>query len=245
MRTLTSNDAIRIWEKGHHQQPGQRVLSLLSAACPEQNSVELRRLTIGQCDDRLREARKRVLGSEVNGFSECAACGEYLEFILDTDHFRAPSPSSETASEFVLDSDGYTIRFRLLNLEDLDIAASSKAVDAVRGQLVERCVLEASYGKERVPAAELPENITAELGRRLAELDSGSDISIELTCPACGIRHQLSFDISSFFYTEISVQAQRRLREVHILASAYGWRESEILELSARRRQFYLEMLER
>jgi hypothetical protein len=243
MRTLTANDAIRIWEKGQRQQPAQRALSLLSAACPEESQVELRRLTLGQCEDRLWEARKRILGSEVNGFSECSACGERLEFTLDTDNFRSPS-SSESPSEFVFNSDGYTIRFRLLDLEDLDVTAAAGNVDAVREQLIERCVLEARRGEEPVAAAELPEHVVAELGRRLAEFDSGAEVLIELTCPACAAQHQLPLDISSFFFSEISFQAQRLLREVHVLASAYGWRESEILELSARRRQFYLEMVQ-
>ena len=35
------------------------------------------------------------------------------------------------------------------------------------------------------------------------------------------------------------------LRDVHALASQYGWRESDILRMSARRRQFYLEMIEK
>jgi hypothetical protein len=33
------------------------------------------------------------------------------------------------------------------------------------------------------------------------------------------------------------------LREVHILASAYGWREDDILAMSPARRRIYLEML--
>jgi hypothetical protein len=33
------------------------------------------------------------------------------------------------------------------------------------------------------------------------------------------------------------------LRDVHELASAYGWRESEILALSPQRRQAYLELV--
>ena len=244
MRTLTANDAIRIWEKGHREPPAQRVLSLLAAACPEAGSDELRRLTLGQCDDRLWEVRKRIFGSEINGFSECQACGERLEFTLDTNDFRASNPSSPADSEFALESEGYTIRFRLLELEDLAVAASAGNVDLVRERLIERCILEVRRGEEQTTVAELPENVIAELGGRLAEFDSGSEVLVSLTCPACESSHELPLDISSFFYMELSVQAQRLLREVHILASAYGWRESDILELNPRRRQFYLEMLQ-
>jgi hypothetical protein len=33
------------------------------------------------------------------------------------------------------------------------------------------------------------------------------------------------------------------MREVHRLARVYGWREADILSMSASRRQFYLEMV--
>ena len=51
------------------------------------------------------------------------------------------------------------------------------------------------------------------------------------------------FDVVSFFWSEICVQAKRLLREVHTLARAYGWREVDILGMSTARRQFYLEMV--
>ena len=51
------------------------------------------------------------------------------------------------------------------------------------------------------------------------------------------------FDILSFFWGEIQICARRLLREVHALASAYGWTESEILSLSTTRRHAYLEMV--
>lgn len=244
MRTLTANDAIRIWEKGHREPPAQRVLSLLAAACPEEGFDELQRLTLGQCDDRLWEVRKRVFGPEINGFAECSSCGERLEFTLNTDDFRVSNPSSPAGSEFALESEGYTIRFRLIDLEDLAVTASAGSVDLVRERLIERCILEVRRGAEQITAAELPQKVIAELGRRFAEIDSGSEVLVSLTCPACESSHELPLDISSFFYTELSVQAQRLLREVHVLAGAYGWRESDILELSPRRRQFYLEMLQ-
>jgi hypothetical protein len=59
-----------------------------------------------------------------------------------------------------------------------------------------------------------------------------------------GLRHSwdVLFDIVSFFWAEIGAWAQRLLREVHALASAYGWREADILALSAWRRRQYLDL---
>jgi hypothetical protein len=44
-------------------------------------------------------------------------------------------------------------------------------------------------------------------------------------------------------WAEIEVRAKRLLLEVHLLATAYGWSEAEILSLNAQRREFYLEMV--
>lgn len=246
MRALTANDAIGIWEKGQRQRPAERSVAVLSAAFPEESGVDLRRLTLGQCNGRLWDVRSRVFGAEVNGFSQCANCGERLEFSLNAESLKGPidiEPAS--GAEFVLQSNDYTISFRLLTLEDLNAVASGADIETARERLLERCVLEARFRGEPVAASELPEEIIADLGARLAEFDSGADVIVDLSCPACESSYELPFDVASFFYTEISVQAQRLLREVHVLARAYGWQEGDILGMSARRRQFYLQMLER
>ena len=58
------------------------------------------------------------------------------------------------------------------------------------------------------------------------------------------MRWRAVFDIVTFFWSEIEAWACRILREVHILASAYGWCERDILALTSARRQFYLEMVQ-
>lgn len=242
MRALTANDAIGIWEKGQSLRPVERSVAVLSAAFPESSRVDLGRLTLGQCNSRLWKMRNRIFGAEVKGFSECANCGERLEFHLDAEGLEA---AESPGAEYALESDDYTIRFRLLTLEDLDAVASRADFETARAGLLERCVLEASCRGARVTATDLPPAVIEELGSQLAELDSGSDLLIDLSCPACESSYQLSFDIAAFFYTEISAQAQRLLREVHVLANAYGWQERDILGMNARRRQFYLQMVER
>ena len=64
-----------------------------------------------------------------------------------------------------------------------------------------------------------------------------------LTCQGCGHEWAAVFDIVTFFWAELVAQAKRLLREVHQLARAYGWRESEILAMSSQRRHTYLELV--
>ncbi|MDX6382886.1 MAG: hypothetical protein QOK48_459 [Blastocatellia bacterium] len=242
MRALTANDAIGIWEKGQRLRPAERSVAVLSAAYPESSGIDLSRLTVGQCNARLWKVRNRIFGAAVNAFSECPNCGERLEFSFDAAGLEAAKAAE---AEYELECDDYTVRFRLLSLDDLNAAASRADLETVRTGLLERCVLEANYRGEPVAVRDLPATFIEKLGMQLAEFDSGSDLLINLACPVCESGYQLPFDIGAFFYTEISAQAQRLLREVHMLAHAYSWHERDILGMSARRRHFYLQMLER
>jgi hypothetical protein len=89
----------------------------------------------------------------------------------------------------------------------------------------------------------LPVAVISEVISRMAEADPQADMEVELSCPSCGQRWQALFDIESFFWSEISAWAQRILSEVHVLARAYGWSETQILDLSPWRRQVYLNLV--
>lgn len=245
MSSLTAKDAIRVWELGHKQRPAERAVTILSAAFPDEDREELGRLTLGQCNARLLEVRERLFGEHLNGFWECPNCGERLEFTLSSIALNHAARDEAPGPEFELESDGYNLRFRPLEIADLDaVVSAGSEVDTARHWLVECCVLEARHGDRAIAAADLPETVIADLAASLAECDAGAEILLDLVCPACENTQQLPFDIASFFYKEISWQAQNLMREVHSLARAYGWHEAEILSMSARRRQFYLEMVD-
>jgi hypothetical protein len=97
-------------------------------------------------------------------------------------------------------------------------------------------------GEER-SADELPVEVVDELMVRMAEADPQADVQLAMACPACEHEWLAMFDIESFFWTEIEAWVYRTLRQVHTLASAYGWHEAEILAMSAWRRERYLEMM--
>ena len=75
-------------------------------------------------------------------------------------------------------------------------------------------------------------------------LQADAEISIELICPECGTSRSVDLDIGRFLWTEIRSAAMRLMRDVHVLASAYGWQESAILAMSDTRRRTYLEMIQ-
>jgi hypothetical protein len=135
----------------------------------------------------------------------------------------------------------YQIRYRAPNTEDIAGCAGLEPASS-RRKLLACCVTDARYEGKAFAAEELPEDIAQKVEEQIAALDPQADTLLDLTCPECHERWQEVFDIVSFFWAEIDAWARRILREVNILARAYGWRESDILALGPVRRQIYLAM---
>ena len=102
-------------------------------------------------------------------------------------------------------------------------------------------MIAARRDQEDRPASELPAALVAALAERLEAADPAAEIRIDLACPACDHRWWAELDVSDFLWAELSIHARRLLLEVHALARAYGWCESDILGLSPPRRRFYLD----
>ncbi|MBC8028998.1 MAG: phage baseplate protein [Pyrinomonadaceae bacterium] len=243
MSVLTAADVVRIWELGHGRSPVEQAVGVLSAAFPLRTADELRRLSLGQRNAHLLAVRESLFGSELEAYSECDNCGKPLEFSLSTAVLRGDLPVGDSDAEFDLAAEGFAVRFRPLNSLDLVAASSCETVEAGRQLLVKRCVLGAQREHETVAVEELPAAVVEVLASRLSECDPQAEILIDLACPVCDFRWGVPFDIATFLGAEIRVLAQRLLREVHVLARAYAWKECDILALSAQRRRYYMEML--
>lgn len=243
MRPLSAIDVVGVWESGLDLRPHDRALAILSPAFPKTPLEELASLSLGRRDSYLLSIRERLFGSDIDCFAECPGCDERLEFTVNATQIRVHDMSEAAAQEFELSTGGYDLRFRLINSTDLAAISVCREREAAREMLVQRCVIEASREGIQVPAATLPDETVVALANRLAERDSMAELLFDLTCPACGHCWQVLFDITAFLWSEISALAKRLLTEVHALARAYGWRESDTLSLSARRRRFYLEMI--
>ncbi len=241
LRPLTSAELLSAWERGQGQPLVTQALVLLSAARPDASLDDLARLSIGRRDAALLALRGQVFGSRLSSVVGCPACGERLELTFDAADIGGESLALP-AEDLALTAGEYSVRFRLPDSLDMAAAQGSDA-RAVRATLIERCVLEARRGDEPVAAGDLPAKVVSAVAHRMAEADPMADIQISLTCPACEHAWQATFDIVSYFWAELHAWAYRLLAEVHTLASAYGWREADILALSPWRRQYYLGML--
>jgi hypothetical protein len=244
MRGLSSADVVAVWERGQERHPVDRALLLLGAALPARSRDELAALTVGQRDGLLLLARERTLGPTLQCFVPCPACALSLEFPVEVREILVADPHAPLEREHEVTAEGVRMRFRLLDSRDLAAVARVPDPAAARRALLSRALLSARVDEgngEELPPQRLPPAAGAALAAELAKRDPQAEVEFNLRCAGCGHAWLSLLDVAAFFWAEVSVQAKRLLREVHELAAAYGWREADVLGMSAARRAFYLE----
>lgn len=233
---ISATSLLQVWERGQLQAPVEKALTLLAAAYPDATREELALLSIGRRDASLLSLREQLFGSQMSSLTNCPACGEQLELNFNVADIRATAPALE--SSLSICESGYELALRLPNSLDLLRLAHCSTIGEMRSQLFAQCVMSASH-----EPAELPVEIMDQAIARLGEADPQADVEIDLNCPECRHVWQTGFDIVTYLWSELHTWAGQMLREVHVLASSYGWNEADILNMSAPRRRGYLEML--
>jgi hypothetical protein len=244
MRGLSEQDILTILEAGLRQHPVERAITALAIADPRLSRGDTLALSVGQRDAQLLAIRECHFGTRFTGYAECPRCRTPLEFAFDADDMRvAPPDRPDDEQTFILQWEDYTIQARLPGCADLLAIAGCRAVPEARALLLERCIARAEYQGTSIAVSALPDDAIAALGEAVLERDPQAEIRIELVCSSCDHRWFALFDILTFLWQEIATRAGHILRDVHLLASRYGWSEPEILALGAARRRLYLEMV--
>ncbi|MFD8871641.1 hypothetical protein ACFV1F_46130 [Streptomyces sp. NPDC059590] len=262
-------ELLATWEAGlAHQGPG-RALLLHRAARPEAGTDELLSMPVGEREADLYALRRALFGARMQVRVECGACGEDMEFELDAGDLGARPRRGD--GPLRVEEGEWTVEFRLPTVADieavtagsgpagLDAAASSaEAGDAgdagddspaalARRLLLARCTVSATRAGRPVPAGQLrglrlPEAVQRRLAEAAEQADPAAKVTLKIACPECGEATSAELDIASYLWTELDSWARDLLLDVHLLATAYGWSEPEILALSPLRRRYYLEL---
>ena len=248
MSPLRAQALLDAWEDGVGGSPTSRALGLLAATSRGVEPGHLAELSLGARDVELLRMRALLFGNGVDAVGHCPACGTALDISFDLRDLLGSAPertsveSPPPSGQVIVD--GYTATVRAPDSNDI-LAVLDAEADRVPGDparsLLDRCVIELTPSGER--AAPLPEHIAEALATEIARLDPFARIELDLTCEDCGHSWHSPFDVLGFVWMEIGAWARRLLREVHALASAYGWREADILAMSPRRRAAYLELV--
>ncbi|MGG7571907.1 hypothetical protein [Streptomyces sirii] len=245
-------ELLATWEAGLARQGGGRALLLHRAARPGAGTDALLSVPLGERAADLFALRRALFGERMQVTLDCADpdCGEAMEFELDAAAMGA-RPRLPEGGLRVAEGE-WVVHFRLPSPADLTAVASladgaspaDGATDA-RRLLGARCALSARRAGRAVADEELaalPEPVLKRFAEAAEEADPAAEVTLNIACPQCGTATAAELDIAAYLWTELDAWARDVLLDVHLLASAYGWSEPEILALSPLRRRYYLEL---
>jgi len=236
MRALSPADCLALWESGHALHPLDQGLLAIQTAFPEARSVSLADWPLGRRNRALAELRCDTFGRWITGWAACEQCGEKLEFSADGDALRASDAAESNTAINVGDK-----AFRLPTSRDLAAIVDETDPTVAALRLMARCAVSAS--RESEASTQWTESEIDAISEHMSEADPLADVLLHFDCPSCGHSFEQTLDLASFLWTEIEGRAKRLMLDVHALALAYGWSETQILRLPDARRNFYLEMV--
>jgi hypothetical protein len=181
--------------------------------------------------------RRQCFGEALSCVVTCPGCGEELDVSIGLDELLVAQPVAHDQQELRIDIDGVPVTYRPLTSQD--VLAVKPGSPSGRRELVRRCVT--TVNSRAVASDEVPDRVIEAVAALLAKADPQADLLIPLTCAVCGQAWRAPLDIAEQVWAELDLCARRLLSDVHCLATAYGWRESDVLSVSPARRRFYLE----
>jgi hypothetical protein len=242
--TLRPKIVLDGWERSLEGAASTRPIALLALSLPSVSADSLAELSLGVRDVHLIRFRQILFGEAIECLVDCPDCRRPLEFaVRASDLLR--QDEGQGSEEYDFESSGHQIRFRSPNTIDLvELSRFAADEEAFQVELLRRCVSDVrDPNGENGDFADLPRQVIELLAQEMERRDPMSVIRLDLTCPHCGRAWQSLFDIAAHLWSDVDRWAKEILWDVHRLASAYGWSESEILQMSEVRRARYLEML--
>jgi hypothetical protein len=226
MRALDDQTMLSMWEHSASHSPVDRDVRMLAAIAGLEADAAAD-WPIDARDHTLIAARCRTFGSEADLYALCPACGEAHEASFDLRHLLELMPGHD---------DQWTWHGRTYGVK----APTSRAIaQAARGgdrrELLRLCVDGFGDGDDEPGMSE----VEAAIEVRFPLVN----VKMEFTCASCGHAFTSRFDAGAYLWTDIERRVEALLTDVHRLASAYGWRERDILEMSRARRAAYLARL--
>jgi len=197
-------------------------------------------LAVSDRDRLLAAVYAATFGDQIESVVPCEHCGEGSELgfsLAALVESLAPEPNDlaacglsgpDEAGVYTL-ADG--LRFRLPSSADQRALLDTRS-DQRRVALLRRCIVaDAEPG-----AARTPSDLSAEI---LDRVESAMEIvgptvarTLNLNCHECGVEQSARFDIQHFLLRALAHERRFLMREIHYLASSYGWSLDEILGLS-------------
>jgi hypothetical protein len=213
-----------------------RLLSRVIEATPDWQAEDL---TASDRDRLLGAIYRRGFGSRIESTQTCMECGSPFDLSLSLDELTQALERAARASNIRRLDDGSFetqsgVRFRLPTAREEIAVAENASAEVAAQRLAEWSILEAPPGVNAIAAVE----------EAVEEVAPVVDIDITTACPECGASQVLRFDLQFYVLQAILQERLQLLREMHRIASAYGWSHQEILDLRRSERRGLVDLID-
>jgi hypothetical protein len=191
-------------------------------------------LSLSARDELLAAVYESCFGSRVECRMHCAGCEEVIALEITLADVRAEvarmvaSREAVTARPTAVDETSFVtasgVTFRLPTVED-QLALSAGTAAAAADALLSRCVAGAAQDAPFDAATREQIDAAMEIAGPLL------DVEVELRCASCHTCHPTRLEIGEHLARTVAREQEVLMREVHLLASAYGWSLDAILDL--------------
>ena len=194
-------------------------------------------LAVCDCDRLFAAIYLKYYGNNIEGTIGCRGCSESFELNFSLQDWLSNVRNGNGRSAVGPDEEGvYTLsdgrRFRLPTAADQRSVIGLEA-GARTAALFKRCVVAGD------PLVD-PELLQAAMG----EVGPLLDLDLDAPCPNCGAVHRVHFDIQSYLMRVLGHEKRFLVREIHLIAVAYGWRYGEILSLTREDRRAFVRLIQ-
>ncbi|HXJ01481.1 MAG TPA: hypothetical protein VNH44_09665 [Micropepsaceae bacterium] len=218
-----------LWERGIGLNRWARDEALLAALGPPP-------ARLGQRNAALLSLRSTLFDRAWPLVTRCPECGTDCEFEADSAALADKVGMLETAEETIVELGGEQIVLRAPTADDLRRISTQEDQAVAARSLLALCV------SPPRAADSFDDHALTELGAHLENLDPGAMVSFTLSCPACLHVWSSDIDVGEALWAELQRAAEQTFVEIDALARAYGWRETDVLGMSAVRRAAYLQL---
>jgi len=179
----------------------------------------------------------KYFGEQVEGAVSCRDCSESFEMSFSLPDLLANAEVGAGRNVVGPDEDGiYTLsdgrRFRLPTTSDQQSVLGLEA-DAGAGALLDRCVVAGD-----------PMDNPQLLQAAMDEVGPVLDLDLDAACPKCGAYESVRFDIQTYLLRMLVSEKRFLIREIHLIAVAYGWEYGEILSLTREDRRAFASLIQ-
>ncbi len=243
MRQLSGELLLTALDHGTEDTYLGRIITMLAIAHPEGSREQIAAQSMQEITIQLLALHSLSFGPQLDGYLACPSCNARLEFTLPIDPVIESLRQSASIVKTACSIGETSFTMRLATISDMLSIARITYLPNARNQLLARCMSNDELDHDPLAALQNPAFCQLAI-EKFDQLQSDAEICVELLCAECGESSPVDLDIGRFLWTEVRSAATRLMRDVHDLASAYGWQESDIVGMSDVRRRTYLEMIQ-